>query len=105
MARLDKLLAGAIEYLEPGEPVVEAIDGSYETEILGSDTVRSGVLIATDRRLVFYAKKVTGYDLESFPYSSISSFEQGKNMMGGNVKFIATGNTVAMKWRLVYRLG
>ena len=98
MAKLDRLLARAGEHLEADETVVSAIDGTYETEIFGADSTRSGVLIATDQRLVFYAKKVTGYDLESFPYGSISSFEQSKNMMGGNVKFIATGNAVSMKW-------
>ena len=70
----------------------------YETKIMGSDSVRKGILAATDRRMVFFAKKVGGYDLESFPYGNISSLEQGKNMMGGLLKFFASGNTVSMKW-------
>lgn len=64
---------------------------------MGSDTVRTGIFLATDRRLVFYAKKMTGYDFESFPYASISSFEQSKNMMGYSFRFFASGNTVSMK--------
>ena len=67
MAKRDKLLAGAAEHLDAGESVEAAVLGTYETEIAGSDSVRSGILIATDRRLVFFAKKVTGYELESFP--------------------------------------
>ena len=56
------------------------------------------MLIATDRRLVFYAKKLGGYDLESFPYRQISSFEGGKSMMGHHVKAFASGNNVQVKW-------
>jgi len=74
------------------------VEGTYETKIMGSESVRKGILVATDRRMVFFAKKVGGYDLESFPYGNISSLEQGKNMMGGTLKFFASGNTVAMKW-------
>jgi hypothetical protein len=64
----------------------------------GLESVRKGILAATDRRMLFFAKKMSGYDLESFPYANISSLEQGKNMMGGTLKFFASGNTAAMKW-------
>lgn len=98
MAKIDKLLEQAKPHLESNEQVLAAVVGQYETSILGADSVRTGVLIATQNRVVFYAKKLTGYDLESFAYSNISSFEQGKNMMGHNIKFFASGNKVAMKW-------
>jgi hypothetical protein len=98
MAKLEKLVGLATDHLEPGETIRGAVQGTYETKIMGSDTVRAGVLIATDRRVVFYAKKLTGYDLESFPYGNISSFEQGKNMMGHNITFFASGNRVHVKW-------
>jgi hypothetical protein len=35
--------------------------------------------------VLFFAKKVGGYDLESYPYGNISSLEQGKTMMGGTL--------------------
>lgn len=98
MAKLDKLTEQAKAHLEPGEEVLGAVQGTYETKIMGSDSVRTGSLIATDRRVVFYAKKLGGYELESFPYNNISSFEQGKNMMGHNITFFASGNKVHMKW-------
>lgn len=98
MAKLDRLVEHAKAHLEAGEIIKGAVQGTYETKIMGSDTVRAGILIATDRRVVFYAKKLTGYELESFPYGNISSFEQGKNMMGHNVTFYASGNKVHVKW-------
>jgi hypothetical protein len=98
VAKVDKLVAQAREHLEEGEDVLTAVQGTYETKLAGNDTTRKGVFVATDRRLVFYAKKLTGYDLESYPYDHISSIEMGKNMMGHTVTFFASGNKVAMKW-------
>ena len=98
MGKLDKLVGQAREHLEQGEQVISAVLGTYEAKVLGQDSVRTGLLIATDRRLLFYAKKMGGYELESFPYSNISSFDQGKNMMGPNVTFFSSGNKVQVKW-------
>lgn len=98
MANLKKLLKHAQEHLEPGETVDAVALGAYETKIMGNDSVRNGILMATNRRVLFYAKKVGGYDLESFPYENISSFEQSKGMMGGKVSFYSSGNKVNMKW-------
>ena len=98
MSKLDKLIDQARVHLEPGEAIRSAVLGTYAAKVMGSETVRAGILLATDRRVVFYAKKVTGYELESFPYGNISSFEQGKNMMGHNVTFHASGNRVHVKW-------
>lgn len=98
MGKADKLLEQASPHLEQGELVRAAVMGAYETKVMGSDTVRNGVLIATDRRVVFYAKKLGGFDLESFPFGNISSFEHGKSMMGHHVAFHASGNAVQVKW-------
>ncbi|MBB6452253.1 hypothetical protein HNQ94_000698 [Salirhabdus euzebyi] len=98
MAKIDKLLTKAQEYLDPNEEVQECVLGAYETEILGNDSVRNGIFIATDKRVVFYAKKLTGYELESFPLENISSFESGKGMLGHKISFFASGNKVKMKW-------
>jgi Bacterial PH domain len=50
--------------------------------------------MATDDRVVFFAKKMGGYDLEVFPYKNITSIETGKGMGGHHVKFFASGNEV-----------
>jgi Bacterial PH domain/Short C-terminal domain len=98
MAKTDKLIEQAKEHLEQGETINAVVRGTYEVKIMGSDSTRAGLFLATDRRLVFYAKKLGGYDLESFPYGNISSFEQSKNMMGHSFSFFASGNKVHMKW-------
>jgi len=68
MGKADKLLEQAKQHLEPDEVVEAAVMGAYEAKLMGNDTVRNGVLVATDRRVVFYAKKLGGFDLESFPF-------------------------------------
>jgi len=97
MAKASKNLQHLEAHLEAGEEVQAHVEGLYETKIMGSESVRKGILVATDRRMLFFAKKVGGYDLESFPYGNISSLEQGKSMLGASLKFFASGNTVAMQ--------
>jgi Bacterial PH domain/Short C-terminal domain len=97
--KLNKLLGKAEDHLDSDEEVVRAVVGTYETKIMGNDSVRKGLLAATNHRLIFYTKKMGGYDFESFPYENISSIEMGKQMvMGHHVKFFASGNEVKMKW-------
>lgn len=98
MANLDRNLAELQPHLEPGEMVQVSVLGAYECKIMGADSARNGILAATDRRLIFFAKKLTGYDMEVFPYPKISSFETGKGMMGHNINLYTSGNKVSVKW-------
>lgn len=98
MARIDKLLKLAEEHFDDGEQALQTVFGAYETKIMGNDSVRNGIFVATNERLLFFAKKLTGYDFESYPYANISSMEMGKNMMGHYINFFASGNSAKMKW-------
>ena len=98
MAKIDKLTKLAEEHLDEGEQFHCVVMGAYETKIMGKDSVRNGIMGATDSRIVFYAKKTFGYELESFPLSNISSIEMGKSFMGGNITFFASGNKATLKW-------
>ena len=98
MAKADKLLAQAKAHFGVGESALALVSGAYETKIGNHDTLRNGILIATNQRLVFYAKKMTGFEFEALPYKGISSLEMGKSLGGRWIKFFASGNTVSMKW-------
>ena len=98
MAKIDRLLEKAKEHFHDEERALQTVLGTYETTIMGTDFSRTGIFIATDQRLLFYAKKLTGFDLETFPYANISSMEMAKNLMGYRIRFFASGNSVEMKW-------
>ncbi|MDE0330555.1 MAG: PH domain-containing protein [Nitrospinae bacterium] len=96
--KIDKLVQMSRKHLDDDESTVEVIMGAYETEVLGNDSVRTGIFIATETRLVFFAKKMFGFQLESFPYNNISSMEMSKGLMGHAISFFGSGNKVSMKW-------
>lgn len=93
-----KLLALARLHLDEDETDLCSVRGTYETKRLGSDSVRSGILIATNKRIVFYAKKATGHDINFFRYKAISSIDTGKNMMGAYITLVVSGNEANLKW-------
>ena len=66
-----ELVEQAQEHLDEGEAVLATVMGTYETKKMGQDWTRKGILASTDHRLVFYAKKMGGYDLEVFPYEHL----------------------------------
>lgn len=98
LRKLDKLLEQAKGHFVPGEDALATVLGSYEIEFLGSDSVRDGIFIATNQRLLFYAKKLIGFDLESIPYGKISSLEMGLGVIGHYINFFTSGNSAKMKW-------
>ncbi len=98
MASLQKLQELVRDYLEAEEKIIHSVSGTYETKIIGSDTVKNRAFFATNLRLIFYAKRTFGFDMEVYPYENISSFEIGKSLMGHKISFFASGNKVKMKW-------
>lgn len=84
--------------LNENEEIQYSIFGTYETKTLGQETVKNGVLVATNKRIIFYAKRFSGYDLENFDYNKISTFELSKKFTGNTLSFYSSGNKVNMKW-------
>lgn len=88
-----KDLIRAKEHLQPSETVVEWSNGVCESTMFGKETTRTGIVIATEKRLfVFVPKMFNSFDLEEYPYATMSSIEYGKGMLGHTAKFIASGN-------------
>ena len=98
MARIDKLIIHGKKQLQKNEYVITTVMGAYEGTLMGQKTLRTGIFMVTDTRLVFYGKKLFGFQIESFPFSNISSFERKKGMTGNSISFFASGNKVSMKW-------
>lgn len=98
MANYKKSLVLVKEHLENGESIKASVFGAYEGKLMGNDITRNGIFIATETRLIFFAKKLFGYDLETFPFKNISSIEKSKGMMGHSITVFASGNKAKMKW-------
>jgi hypothetical protein len=93
-----KHLASLSEHLQPNENIISSIFGVYETRRMGNKTVRNGVFALTETRLLFFAKKMFGYDLESFKFDKISSIERSKSALGHSMTVYTSGNDVHVKW-------
>jgi hypothetical protein len=92
-------MEGVGQHLEAGETVQCMVDGAYEVDSDRRDAVRNGLVLATDRRVLFVALKAfEGHTVESYAYGDIGSFEQTRGMMGGSVSFTAAGSRVTVKW-------
>lgn len=98
MGKYEKNLEAVKNHLKNGENIKFSVYGTYETKRMGNDALRSGIFGATETRIIFFAKKMMGYDLESFPFEKISSIEQSKALMGHSITFYASGNKTTMKW-------
>ena len=99
MASYQRNLAAVGEHLDENESIIESCGGVYEVKLFGMhDDVRRGIFIVTEKRVVFFAKWLMGYDLESFPLSKISAIEISKSLMGKSINMKMPGNTVEIKW-------
>jgi len=76
--------------LDPDEEVLSVVVGQYATELRRP----KGVLIATDRRVVFYGSKVVGEHVATVPYDQVSSVGVSSGLLGATVRVIAGGATV-----------
>ena len=73
----------------PGEELRGMVTGLY------SD--RNGVLAATNRRLLFFDKRLTGEQIEDFPYKGIGSIQHETGLFGGTISITAAGRKTKIK--------
>ena len=102
--KIDKLLdLFEKDHLELNETPLAVVMGDYESAAMGQQ-VRAGIFIATNQRVVLFIKKLFGYELESFPYSSIASLESSKKFLGHRIRFFTSGNKCTMSHITEHRL-
>jgi Bacterial PH domain len=73
------------------ERVLASVRGTVET---GRGEPWTGLLLATDRRLVFIAADEASY----LPYAAIERVERGKSLLGAYVSLHTRGHVVRVKW-------
>lgn len=72
-----------------GEQIRGAIQGAYNN--------RLGLLVATDRRLIFIDKGWVSLKVEDFPYDKISSIQYQLGWVFGEITVFASGNRAEIK--------
>lgn len=72
-----------------GEQIRGAIQGLYNN--------RLGLLVSTDRRLIFVDKGWVGLKVEDFPYDKITSIQYQLGWIFGEITIFASGNRAEIK--------
>lgn len=70
--------------LQEGEPVLNMAAGQYDG--------RQGLIVATDRRVIFYEKGLGRSRQEDFGFSKISSVQSETGRLSGKLIIFASGN-------------
>ena len=97
--KIDKLVQSASVHFEPDEEPLSAVLGFYDARTSSGGGKRKGILAATNLRMIFFAKKIGGVDLETFSYDDVSRIEvSGRAWMGDAIRFVASGQSILMKW-------
>lgn len=91
MGTHDRMRRLYANHLGREERVLASVRGTLEA---GRSDPWTGIVLATDRRLVFVADDVATY----LPYSAIDRVERGKGLIGSYVALHTRGNEVRLKW-------
>lgn len=77
----------------------DRLDENEEVLNLASGGIgaKKGLVVVTDRRLLFFAAGVASTHQEEFPYRAISSIESSTGMLSGKLRVFASGNKADIK--------
>lgn len=96
-----KNLSGGEKWLGRGEikalPSILWEDELPEKIIQGTYNNGSGILVATNKRLVFVDKGIMSLKVEDFPYDKITSIQYSTGMLMGGIDIYASGNKAEIK--------
>lgn len=98
MSNIRELLIQAKELLQDDEQALAYVMGAYKCDLPESSCVQSGLLIATDKRLVFYVRQGIKRYLQEYPYSTISSLELIPSLTGYTISFFSSRIPVQFQW-------
>lgn len=85
----------AERYLDPGEPILETVHGHLDEEP-AHRAAQPGVLVATDRRILFLQPRLVGSHLANFPYDKIASVHESPGVLGHMLSFFAPAGRVSV---------
>jgi hypothetical protein len=84
-----KELRNLLGLLYEQELVVNLARGSYDG--------KQGLVVVTDRRVLFLSEGIGRHKLEDFPYDKVNSVQSEKGMVNGGLKIFASGNAAVIE--------
>lgn len=105
-----KLLGKLQEQLTANDRVIHCVIGSRNEEYghkrfsqsyllwLLESCLQKGIFAATEDKIIYFAKTITGFELKEFPYAHISSLQSFKKLNGHKVEVTGFGNKIYLKW-------
>jgi PH (Pleckstrin Homology) domain-containing protein/putative oligomerization/nucleic acid binding protein len=84
-----KELRNLLDLLYEQELVVNLARGSYDG--------KQGLVVVTDRRVLFLSEGIGRHKLEDFPYDKVTSVQSEKGMVNGGLKIFASGNAAVIE--------
>lgn len=78
--------------LTEGEKILDVTTGMGSVRRMGDETKRNGALLVTDKRVIFFTKKLGGYEMSDHVYSMLTAVDYKKGIVYGNVNLSASGD-------------
>lgn len=78
-------------------PTILSADEEVEDMVQGTYKEKQGLLIATNKRLVFMHKGLLSSSIQDFGYSKITSVEYSAGILASSIKVFASGNLEEIK--------
>lgn len=82
MASIEKLLNLAKKNFEEDEKVINLVEGAFEKYIDGKNTLRVGIMIATNKKLRFCGKRFFTVYYDTINYEDIYNVELSEEKLG-----------------------
>jgi len=87
-----KEIEKAKHVLAEDETILDVTTGMGKVRRMGQDAKRKGALIVTDRRVIFFTKKLGGYEMSDHVYGLLTTVDYKKGVLTGNINLSASGD-------------
>ena len=96
-----QLIRNASRVLVEGEEVVDVTVGIAEVKRNGATKRRRATVLVTDRRVIIFSKRISGYDVQDYAFSRLAGVDDHRGVMSGQLNLRASGGSADI-WQ-VYR--
>ena len=98
MGRVENLLSLVKEKLEDGEEIINYVDGALERNINGKGSLKTGILVATNKKVRFLGKRFFKVYDDFIEYKDIYNVEINEEKLGYRIFFHNKKNSCTMKY-------